>query len=144
MLSTFGDEIEEIKTLDVFELSVRNPETGFVQVIQAYKVPMICNDLVGQDLQYVKKRFTYLQGIKLSDETPPGEHLHLDILIGSDLLWSLLEGQVIERERGEPIAVLTKFGWTISGPRKDIPKAQVATTNFCFCSYFEAADKCYS
>ena len=100
LLSTFGNEIEEIKTFNVFELSVRNPETGFVQVIQAYEVPMICNDLVGQDLQYVKKRFAHLQGIKFSDETPSGEHLHLDILIGSDLLWSLSEGQVIKRERG--------------------------------------------
>ena len=36
LLSTFGNEIEEIKTLNVFELSVRNPETGFAQVIQAY------------------------------------------------------------------------------------------------------------
>ena len=25
---------------------------------------------------------------------------------------------------------MTKFGWTISGPCKDIPKAQVATTDF--------------
>ena len=116
--------------MNVFELSVKNPETGLVQIIQAYEVPMVCNDLVGEDLQYVKKRFTYLQGIKFSDETLPGEHLHLDILIGSDLLWSLLEGQVIKREKGEPIAVLTEFGWTISGPCKDIPKAQVVTTNF--------------
>ena len=91
---------------------------------------MICNDLVGQDQQYVKKRFAYLQGIKFSDETLPGEHLHLDILIGSDLLWSLLEGHVIKRERGKPVAVLTKFGWTISGHCKDIPKAQCVTTNF--------------
>ena len=91
---------------------------------------MIYNDLVGQDLQYVKKRFTHLQGIKFSDGTPLGEHLHLDILIGSDLLWFLLEGQVIKRERGEPVAVLTKNGWTISRSCKDIPKAQVATTNF--------------
>ena len=35
---------------------------------------------------------------------------------------------VIKRERGDPIDVLTKFGWTISGPCKDIPKAQVSTT----------------
>ena len=37
---------------------------------------------------------------------------------------------MIKRERGEPVAVLTKFGWTISGPCKNIPKAQVPTTNF--------------
>ena len=60
---------------------------------------MICDDLVGQDLQYVKK-FTYLQGIKFSDETPPGEHLHLDILIGSDLLWSLVEGPGDKERKG--------------------------------------------
>ena len=48
----------------------------------------------------MKKKRTYLQGIKRSDETPPGEHLHLDISIGSDLLWSLLEMQLL-REKGE-------------------------------------------
>ena len=36
-------------------MSVKNLETGFIQVIQAYEVPVICNDLVGQNLQYVKK-----------------------------------------------------------------------------------------
>ena len=39
----------------------------------------------------MKKKCTYLQGIKRSDEIHPGEHLHLDISSGSDLLWSLLE-----------------------------------------------------
>ena len=48
LLSTFGNETEQIKTLNVFELSVKNPETGFVQVIQPYEVPIICDDLVGQ------------------------------------------------------------------------------------------------
>ena len=35
-----------------------------------------------------------------------------------------------KERKGEPVAILTKFGWTISGPCKDIRKAQVTTTNF--------------
>ena len=54
----------------------------------------------------MKKKCTYLQGIKRSDETPPGEHLHLDISSGSDLLWSLLRTGHYLRQGG-----LEEFTW---------------------------------
>ena len=45
-------------------------------------------------------------------------------------MWSFIEDKKIRGEKGEPVAIYTKFGWTISGPVKGMPKANLTSTNF--------------
>ena len=40
----------------------------------------------------------------------------IDCLLGADNCWQFLEGSVIQGEFPGPVAVLSKFGWLLSGP----------------------------
>jgi len=57
-----------------------------------------------------------LKDLKLADSNIYNKSLHIDILIGSDFLWSVFEDEIIRGEKGEPIALKTKFGYVLSGP----------------------------
>ena len=129
-ISTFGNSAEEVKSCRLVELFVQNPETKFGLNLEAFEIPMICRDLTGQNIQWVKEKYPYLADLTFSDESPPGKELKVDILIGCDQMWSFIEDKKIRGEKGEPVAIYTKFGWTISGPVKDMPKANLTSTNF--------------
>ena len=68
--------------------------------------------------------------LTFSDESPPGKELKVDILIGCDQMWSFIEDKKIRAEKGEPVAIYMKFGWTISGPVKGMPRTNLTSTNF--------------
>ena len=40
----------------------------------------------------------------------------VDCLLGTDNCWQFLEGSVVQGEFPSPVAVLSKFGWLLSGP----------------------------
>ena len=87
-------------------------------------------DLTSQNIQWVKDKYPYLADLTFSDESPPGKELKVDILIGCDQMWSFIEDRKIRDEKGEPVAIYTKFGWTVSGPVKGMPKPNLTSTNF--------------
>ena len=91
---------------------------------------MICRGLTGQNIQWVKDKYPYLADLTFSDESPPEKEMKVDILIGCDQMWSVIEDKKIWAEKGEPVAIYTKFGWTISGPVKGMPKANLTSTTF--------------
>jgi hypothetical protein len=57
---------------------------------------------------------TTLKGLELADTADASDKLEVDVLIGSDLYWSLVTGRVIRGKSG-PIAIHTKVGWVLSG-----------------------------
>ena len=129
-ISTFGNSAEEVKSCRLVELFVQNPETKFGLNLEAFEIPMICRDLTRQNIQWVKEKYPYLADLTFSDESPSGKELKVDILIGCDQMWSFIEDKKIRGEKGEPVAIYTKLGWTISGPVKGMPKANLTSTNF--------------
>ena len=50
----------------------------------------------------------------LADSADVGDTLKINLLIGSDVWWSLGTGKVI-RGRSRPLAIQTKVGWVLSG-----------------------------
>ena len=53
--------------------------------------------------------------MELADPTETCNDLEVDVLIGSDMYWSLVTGKVTRSEFG-PIAIHSKVGWILSGP----------------------------
>ena len=78
-------------------------------------VPFICNLLVSQPINYSRDHYDHLMGIELADSADIGDVLDVDMLIGSDLYWSLVTHRVRQGRRG-PMAVHTKIEWILSGP----------------------------
>ena len=70
-ISTFGNSAEEVKSCHLVELFVQNPETKFGLNLEAFEIPMICRDLTGQNIQWVKEKYPYLADLTFSDESPP-------------------------------------------------------------------------
>ena len=78
-------------------------------------LPFICNLLVSQPINYARDHYDHLLGIELADSADIGDVLEVDMLIGSDLYWSLVTRRV-RRERSGPMGVHTRIGWILSGP----------------------------
>ncbi|XP_074657117.1 uncharacterized protein LOC141910285 [Tubulanus polymorphus] len=78
-------------------------------------VPVICTGLSVYDLSNCKKMFPHLRGVHFSEFYYKDGSVDVDILIGADYYWSVMTGEVRRSNRG-PVALGTKFGWTLSGP----------------------------
>ena len=57
-------------------------------------------------------------------------YIYMNILIGADYMWPFMESQTKRGEFDEPVAVLTKLGWVISGPMKMECKEKLSSINF--------------
>lgn len=78
----------------------------------ALVVPYICNPLTLQPISNSKERYDHLLGLDLADSADVSDVMEIDVLVGSDLYWDLVTGQVVRGEDG-PTA---KVGWVLSGP----------------------------
>ena len=69
-IATFGDQNQELEAVNLVELSLTKSGTDFKTILNAFAVPHICNDLQGQDLEQVKKRYPSLKNIEFADVCP--------------------------------------------------------------------------
>ena len=98
-ISTYANSTEEVKSCHLVELFVENPDTKFGLNLEAFEIPIICRDLTGQNIRWVKDKYPYLADLTFSDESPPGKELKVDILIGCDQMWSFIEDKKIRVRR---------------------------------------------
>ena len=66
-IATFGDQNQELEAVSLVELSLTKSGTDLKTTLNAFAVPHICNDLQGQDLEWVKKRYPSLKNIEFAD-----------------------------------------------------------------------------
>ena len=62
--------------------------------IQALVVPVICNPLTSQPISNTKETYEHLADLELADSANEDDCLEVDALIGSDVYWSLVTGEV--------------------------------------------------
>ena len=129
-IATFGNEKREVQAVNLVEMTLGKPEMGFKANINAYAVPQICSELQGQDIQWVKQTYPHLRDLDFADSCPGSGAMQIDLLIGSDYLWSFFDGKTIRGEAGGPVAVSTKVGWVLSGPTTNLPKERLSSIQF--------------
>ena len=78
------------ETVDL-ELLFKNGDT---MRIQALIVPVICNPLTSQPISHTKKTYDHLVDLELTDSDNAEDCLEVDALIGSDVYWSQVTGEV--------------------------------------------------
>ena len=54
-IASFGDQNQELEAINLVELSLTKSGTDFKTTLNAFAAPHICNDLQGQDSEWVKK-----------------------------------------------------------------------------------------
>ena len=56
-IATFGNQKQEVQAVNLVELALSKPETGFKLPLNGFSVPHIWSELQGQDLSWVKENY---------------------------------------------------------------------------------------
>ena len=113
-IKTFGRDEGQDTMCETVELGLLL-KNGEIMKIQALVVPVICNPLTSQPISHTKETYDHLLDLELADAANENDYLEVDALIGSDVYWSLVTGEVRRGSSG-PMAIQTKVGWVLSGP----------------------------
>ena len=70
-----------------------------------------------QVIEVAKSTYPHLWGLTFADNPTSEEQreMPIDRLLGADNCWQFLEGSVVPGDFPGPVAVLSKFGWLLSG-----------------------------
>ena len=126
-LKTFGSDYNNLKTVDIVNVRLKNVENDLSVIITAHVVPLICSPLNYQAVQFAKQNHRHLADVVLSERASE-ENLPVDILIGADQYWNIANGE-IRRGTSGPVAMNTKFGWTLSAPVENAPRSDTHSVN---------------
>ena len=84
--------------------------------VNAYEVELICGPIANQTIEIAQQSYPHLQGLPLADYSRGDEDLEVDIMIGADYYWSIVQNHVVRGESHGPVAVRTRLGYVLSGP----------------------------
>ena len=110
-IAAFGSRRAPAKPCDVVTLRVQT-RSGPDLEISLFVVPHICDPL---SVQPVSTGHHHLLGLDLADHRCGSEPPEVDLLIGSDVYWDVVTGEVVRGPDG-PVALNTRLGWVLSGP----------------------------
>ena len=111
-IKMFGNKTSNALSVDIVPLKVVSGQK--IVTIEAICTPVICADLLNQNIQHISTRYPHLTGLKLA-KTSKNLNKQIQILIGSDYCYSFIFGEVLKEEVNEPVAISSLFGWILSG-----------------------------
>ena len=83
--------------------------------LSGFSVSVVCGGLVnGQKVKFVKSNYPFLKNLKLADEGLLKENI--DLLIGEDFHWDIVDGSVKRGNGVAQVALGSKLGWLLNGP----------------------------
>ncbi|XP_063435728.1 uncharacterized protein LOC134716648 [Mytilus trossulus] len=111
-LSAFGDLSQKVRNLETATIQLQT-DTGENVRINTLIVPEIAVP-IHNSISHTTKSLPHLRGLKLANSVHSGERFEIDLLIGADYYWEIIEDKII-RGKG-PTAVQSKIGYLLSGP----------------------------
>ncbi len=94
-------------------LPMKSKYDSNVTEIQAWTVNNVCGPLEG--IKFNKNQCIHLKNLELADNYPRGQAA-VDLLIGADQYYNLVQGGIKRGKLSEPVATSSKLGWLLSGP----------------------------
>lgn len=121
--ATFGDQKQKLESDNLVELSVTKSGTdfNFKITLNAFAVPQICNDLQGQEMKWVHKKYPSLKDTEFADVRLLA--VQWDLLIGPNYIWDLIDWISVRGKKVVPWLFLLKLDgrcqvkWKISRGR---------------------------
>ena len=83
--------------------------------ISLFVVPHIFDPFTPQPISAFAEQFHQFSNLDFAEYDNDGDPPSVDMLIGSDVYWDIVTGEVI-RSSGGPVAINTKLEWILSGP----------------------------
>ena len=115
LIKTFGKEEATLKKCNSVQFTLDCLDHLKV-FISAYEVELICGPIANQTIQVAQHSYPHLQNLPLADYSVGDEDLEVDILIGADYYWSIVQSHVVRRECHGPFALRTRLGYVLSVP----------------------------
>ena len=125
LIKEFGNEQGTLKMCETVQLAVHCADNLTVY-INAFVVELICSPLSNQAIDFAQANYSHIKNLPLADSGDGSQDLDIDILIGADFVHLFMLDQVVRGEHPmSPVAILTRFGYVLSGP------IQIPTQNEC-------------
>ena len=114
-IKTFGSTNGQLKELGEFKFALRGLHGNCLRLyMSGFSVPVVCGPVSGQKIDFVKNNYPFLRDLKLADS---GQNKgKIDLLIGADFYWSVVDGAVKRGDDVSPVALGLKLGWLLNGP----------------------------
>lgn len=94
LIKTFGNNEASLKKCNIVEFPLECQDNLAV-VINAYEVDLICGPIANQTIEVAQQYYPHLQG--LPDYSRRDWELEVDIMIGADYYWSVVQNHVVRR-----------------------------------------------
>ena len=115
IIKTFGNNSENPKKMKMYEVVIKG-ESGVNLYLKAYSVPTICSSLTGQEVRVAREKFPELIGSALFKENEEIKDKEINLLIGSDYYWTIINNDIRRCDENGLVAISSKLGWIVSGP----------------------------
>lgn len=107
--------------------SIQNPDVSF-------EMNMVGTDTISKRLHTSLtdveiRSYTHLLHLPLSDVYMEEGPEHIQILIGADYYFDVVDGALIKGEPNEPTGISTAFGWVLSGPVSSVLPSSFCSTS---------------
>ena len=112
-IQTFGNKCSE-NVLEKVNLRILALDGS--EICVTCFVKEICAQLNNQNIKLAKENFPHIKNILLANSNPNNESLSIDILIGADYYWSIINNQEVIKTKEGPIALDTKVSLILSAP----------------------------
>ena len=114
-IKALGDTKGQLKELGEYKFVLRDWNGDGLRIyLSGFSVPVDFESVNGQKVKFVKSNYSFLKNLKLADESLHKENIEL--LIGADFYWGIVDGSVKRGNGVAPVALGLKLGWLLSGP----------------------------
>ena len=98
--------------------------------LRVWCVPEICKPIRAQRFDLAKKNHPFINDLELANNGSNSSE-EVNILIGADFYWSVVDGPVKRRESGFA-ALQSKVGWLLSGPVGIDKNSETKFIDYCY------------
>ena len=128
--ATFGGKKQGSKS-KVYEITMKGVYSSDQVTVQMPEVPVICLPLGKpkvdstylQEFEHLDLAFDYVSGVD------NGTRVSIDILIGQDLFWLLMLGDIFRSQSSSLVAQKSVFGWILSGCTQGVTTGGITLLN---------------
>ena len=101
-------------SLNEYSFSLMGIKTKISIDLKGFAVPLICTPLSGQRIEIAKEECSFLKDLDLADKGKGDSEI--DVLIGADYYWDIVEGGKKRDNNNKLVALNSKLGWLLTGP----------------------------
>ena len=112
MFKALGDTKGQLKKLSEYKFVLRGWNGDGLRIyLSGFSVPVVWVSVNGQKAKFVKSNYPFLKNLKLADEGLHKENI--DLMIGTDFYWDIVDGSVKRGNGVAPVALGSKLGWVL-------------------------------